>query len=258
MKPKKHLGQHFLKNKFYLNLIAKSLEIKKEDVILELGAGGGNLTCYLQKAKKIIAIEIDKNLVEILKRKKIKNLKIISEDLRKLDLNLLIKKYQVTKICGNIPYYLSGFLLREILELKTFPQLLVFLLQKEVGQKIIAKNKKENFLSIAFKLVGEPKIIATLKKELFFPPPKIDSVILKINFFKKQKPLEFRTKFYKFLKLGFLHPNKFLISNLAEVYPKEKLKEIFRSQNLSLKSRAHQLSLDHWLLLFKKLQRKTI
>ena len=115
MKPKKYLGQHFLKNKFFLNLIAKSLEIKEKDTILEIGAGYGNLTQFLIKAKKVIAIEIDASLVKILEQKNYKNLKIILQDIRKIDLNSLIKKEKINKICGNLPYYLSGFLLRKIL-----------------------------------------------------------------------------------------------------------------------------------------------
>ena len=254
MKIKKHLGQHFLKSKFHLNLIAKSLKIKKEDVILEIGAGEGNLTRFLKKAKKIIAIEIDKDLVNKLEKRKIKNLEIILEDVRKIDLNFLIEKYKITKICGNIPYYLSGFLFRKILELNHFPEILVFLIQKEMAQKIVPK-KNENFLSIAFKLVGKTKIISFLKKELFFPKPKVDSAILKVEFFKTQKSLDFRKKFFEFLKLGFLHPNKILISNLAKKYPKEKLKEIFKKYNLSLNLRAYHLSLKDWLILFKEIQK---
>ncbi len=159
MKTKKYLGQHFLKSKFYLTLIAKSLDIKKEDIILEIGAGNGNLTKFLGGARKIIAVEVDKTLAEELKKIKMKNLEIILEDIRKINLDSLIEKYKITKICGNIPYYLSGFLFRKILELNHFPETLVFLIQKEMAQKIVPK-KNENFLSIAFKLIGKTQIIS--------------------------------------------------------------------------------------------------
>jgi len=254
MKTKKYLGQHFLKSKFYLTLIAKSLDIKKEDIILEIGAGNGNLTKFLGGAKKIIAVEIDKTLAEELKRIKMKNLEIILEDIRKINLDSLIEKYKITKICGNIPYYLSGFLFRKILELNHFPETLVFLIQKEMAQKIVPK-KNENFLSIAFKLIGKIKIISFLKKDLFFPKPKVNSAILKIEFLKVQRSLNFRKNFFKFLKLGFLHPNKLLISNLSKKYPKEKLKEIFKKYNFSLNLRAYHLFLKEWLMLFKEIQK---
>ena len=255
MKPKKSLGQHFLKSRFHLRLIAKNLEIKKDDVILEIGAGEGNLTKFLKKAKKIIAIEIDPKLIEKLKEKRIENLEIIEKDIREIDLEALIKKYQINKICGNIPYYLSGFLLRKILELENLPEILVFLLQKELAQKIAGKEK-ENFLSLAFKLIGEVKIVALVEKNHFFPKPKVDSAILKIKFFSSQKPVKFKKNFYEFLKLGFRQPRKFLISNLKEKYPQKKLEEVFKTLNFPLNLRAHQLKLNQWLDLFKKIEEK--
>ncbi len=253
-KAKKFLGQVFLKDKKILSLIAKSLEIHSKETILEVGAGYGNLTEFILKEiknkGKIIAIEKDKELIKVLREKfgEEKKLEIISGDIREIDLEKFLQEKKINKIVANLPYYLTGFFLRNLLDLKKYPSRVVLMLQKEVAEKIL--SPKSNFFSLSFSLVAKVKKIKIVNREKFSPKPKVDSLILKIDFLKKQKSFSFRQEFFSFLKKCFSHPRKTLLSNLKRYERKEKIEEIFQKLSLSKKNRPQELSLNDYLKIF--------
>ena len=247
----KKFGQNFLGNEKALGKIAEVLEIEKNETILEIGGGSGNLTKkLLGKTDNLIVIEKDKRLIEELKKlSKSETFQVIQGDCRDILSNVTenLGKY---KICGNIPYYLTGQLLRIIQELKNVPQVVVFTIQKEVAERIAGKEK-ETQLSIITKLWAEPEIMMKLKAEDFYPQPKVDSSIIKLAVLSKEKRIKNEKEVINLVKVGFLAPKKTLYNNLSSKFDKEKIKKAFEAMNFSDKIRAHDLSVEMWINLAK-------
>jgi 16S rRNA (adenine1518-N6/adenine1519-N6)-dimethyltransferase len=251
------MGQHFLKSKKIINEIVKAAEIKKGDLVLEVGPGRGILTeALLKKAGEVIAVEKDKSLAEFLKEKfkNHKNLKLIHGDILKFKNLKLIGNWKLEignyKVVANLPYYITSHFLRQFLTTPTQPELMVLMLQKEVAQRITAKNGRESLLSISVKAYGWPKIIKTISKKYFSPAPKVDSAIIKIdkiskNFFNAQNVRGSTSNilsekgFFDLVRKGFSQKRKMLKNNLkisAEALKKCGLNEKVRAEELSLKN----------------------
>jgi len=263
LKPKKRLGQVFLKNKTFLSKIVQAGGISSKDTVLEIGPGTGILTEALLKiGAKVLAIEKDPQLVTFLKEKfkTNKNLTVIQADIRDFIRNqefknskLKIKNY---KVVGNIPYYLTSYLLKLILELEKKPEIIVFMIQKEVAQRIIAKSPKMNLLAVSVQFFAKPEIIVSVPKTAFYPQPKVDSIIIKLTPYSHSIIASDETlpasrqesQFFKIVKAGFSHPRKLLISNLSQSLkiPREQLQETFSKIGLSFNTRAQNLSLKDW------------
>ena len=255
--PQKKFGQNFLINKNISYKILEAAEIKNDDVVLEIGPGLSFLTKELAKrAKKVIAIEKDINMVEILERElsDFKNIKIINQDILKIK-SLKIKNY---KIVANIPYYITGPIIKKFLLTKERPSLIVLMVQKEVAQRIVAKSPKANFLSNFVQFLAEPKIIAIVKKENFFPKPKVDSAIIKLVP-KENVDFIFLKKFFIILKAGFSHPRKTILNNFSEYFKidKEEIKNLLKKTGISENKRAENLKKEEWFLLVDKFNPKS-
>jgi 16S rRNA (adenine1518-N6/adenine1519-N6)-dimethyltransferase len=240
MYKKKSLGQHFLHNAHYLGKVADSLHIKPGETVVEVGPGDGALTeVLLARGAKVIALEKDTRLISVLKEKFAeKDFKVIEGDALEFDTSKL-KKY---KVAGNIPYYISGALFKKFLTEKNQPSTLVFLIQKEVAQRI-AREKKESILSLSVKAYGKPKYVATVPRGAFSPPPKVDSAILSVSDISRHnfKNAAHEKRFFEFVKLGFGQKRKLLASNL---------KKILGERSFALgKIRAEDVPLEEWLTL---------
>ena len=251
---KKSLGQNFLKSKEALRALVEAGKIEPTDTILEVGPGKGALTAELLKvAGKVIAIEKDHRLIEIL-REQFKNeigsgkLEVIEGDV--LEYNPSLSDY---KIIANIPYYITGSFLQKFLESDNQPSKMVLMLQREVAQRIVAKDGKESILSISVKAYGTPRYVMTVKAKYFSPEPKVDSAIIAIeniskDFFKEVS----EEKFFKIMKAGFAHKRKMLIGNLVGVRLLQRLQEsdslhnIFSEIGIPEKARAEDISLSDW------------
>lgn len=256
MKTKKTLGQHFLNSKSILNTIRDAADVIADDIVLEIGPGRGSLTEILTIfAGKVIAVEKDRGLVEHLKEKFSKEIKhnrleILEEDILDFDPNILsfYKDFDY-KVVANIPYYITGAILRKFLGAKYKPSLMVLMIQKEVAQRITARDKKESILSVSVKAYGKPKIVKNVSKKYFHPQPKVDSAILLIEnisnkFFEKID----EKKFFEIVKAGFLHKRKLLLGNLISggFGKREEIENIFKKLKISEKTRAENLSLKDW------------
>lgn len=267
VRPSKRLGQNFLNDKRTLQKIVEAAELKPDDVVLEIGPGLGNLTTELaKKAKKVIAVEKDENLVKILKDLlgglNIRNVEIIHGD--------ILKIFDLTspKIVANIPYYLTSPLIRKFLEAKNPPEFMVLLIQKEVAQRITARppdttrsagsgssraSRGMNLLAVSVQFYAEPKIIAYVSKKCFLPSPKVDSAIIKITPFKDDGRASPRQLFFKIVKAAFSQPRKQLLNNLSGGLKLNK-REITRwllENNIQPSQRAETLSVDDWIKLTK-------
>lgn len=254
------LGQHFLNSGQIAKKIADLADLSLNDTVLEIGPGRGILTqCLIKKAGQVIAIEKDEQLFEFLKEKfsKATNLELINADIR----DFLNTKYQILntkyKVVANIPYYLTSYLFRLLLEKsKTKPKKIVLMIQKEVAQRICAKPPKMNLLALSVQAYGKPKIAFVVKRGSFSPPPKVESAVLIIDeissgFFTQNKIKE--KDFFEFLKLGFSQPRKTLVNNLGQKYEKSKIKNALQNCELNENTRPQNLSLENWLCLFKKI-----
>lgn len=245
MKPNKTLGQNFLICKNIVEDIIKSAEIKPSDFILEVGPGKGALTEALVKAApkgKVVATEKDPRMVEFLKEQfsTAKNLEIIEGDILEMFPSSELKT-QNYKVVANIPYYLTSHLIRVFLEAKKQPELMVLMVQKEVAERVVAKDGKESLLSISVKAYGEPKITKKVPASCFYPKPNVDSAVLKISGINKKNFGKTTEKdFFETLKRGFAHKRKLLASNLSAP------KDIFEKCGLPTNIRAEKLSPKDW------------
>jgi len=248
IEPNKRLGQNFLIDNNIVEKLIKNADISKDDTILEIGSGLGTLTKEIAKqAKKVITIEKDKKLIEILKEvlKDYENIEIINEDILKYKLDL--KNY---KIIANIPYYLTSHLIRMFLESNNPPKEIILLMQKEVAQRICVKPPRMNLLSISVNFYANPKIISYISKNCFWPLPKVDSAIIKINDIKKPEGID-EKKFFQIVKASFSSPRKQLANNLQSInIPREQTKRALAKCGLNPQARAQELSVDDWILLF--------
>ncbi len=254
MRAKKSLGQHFLRSQKALSDIVDASDPNANDVILEIGPGEGVLTKRLLTfAAKVIAVEKDDNLYEFLKEN-------FSEEIRKGKLDLIhgdilefnpqsLEFYEgfPYKIIANIPYNITGAIIRKFLSTELQPELMVLLVQKEVADRIVAKKEKESILSISVKAYGKPHYISTVKAGSFAPAPKVDSAIIAIEKISKDFFRGFSEKFFfELLHAGFSSKRKKVSSNLAEVCPKEDIKTVFQNLGLDENTRAEDLDIETW------------
>jgi len=253
---KKSLGQNFLTSDVVPKWLVTAGEVTAADTVLEIGPGTGALTrVLLATGAQVVAVEADSRAIAILEvafTAEIKRgqLTLHHLDARTLDVTSLKLQHQKFKVVANIPYCLSGFLLRTLLETAVQPTTLVFLMQKEVVARI-ARAKKESILSLSVKAFGVPKYIKTVTRGHFNPAPNVDSAILQITDinlknFKNNTDLAL---FFKLLHLGFGQKRKQLLGNLADVYPREQLVAVFTISGIPLTIRAEDVSLLIWFKL---------
>ena len=280
LQPVKRLGQHFLIDKKILRKIIRVANLKSEDIVLEVGPGTGNLTQELAKmAKKVVAIEKDPKMVEILKEtlKNFKNVDIINTDILKINTKTLktelpkeakVKmrtpfssplKPKNYKIVANIPYYLTSPLIRKFLESGNPPKEMILMVQKEVAQRIYAKPPNMNLLAISVQFYAKPEIISYVSKKSFWPEPKINSAIIKIA---PRQPAPyrngvsgagFRERFFRIVKAGFSQPRKQILNNLTKglKLDKEVVRAWLEKNKISPLQRAETLTVKDWILLTK-------
>src|SRR3989344_7718359 len=263
MRAKKSLGQNFLKSKIALRKIIEAGEVKKDDVILEIGPGKGVLTeKLLEYAGLVIAVEKDGGLYEFLKtkfKKEINNntLILVCEDILNFNTSNYNLETRTYKIIANIPYNITGAILKKFLTVKNQPESMILMVQNEVAKRIIGRDK-ESLLSISVKAYGEPKMIMRVQARYFSPKPKVDSAIIAIKnisrkLFENKKLVNvvnvagrqvFEAKFWEIVKTGFAHKRKKLSGNL---------KSTILELPLNLKNkRAEDLFLADWILLAKQ------
>ena len=249
----KRLGQHFLINESAIKKIVAALDLEPTDIIIEIGPGKGALTDELASQltgksgyKKLILIEKDRDLAAGLYKKYFQNkqIEIINDDALKALLKLTGKKNNY-KIIGNIPYYITGKLLRILSELEKKPELTVLMVQKEVAERIFSSPPQMNLLAAAVQFWAEPKILLTLKPEDFDPPPKINSAVIKLTTINKRQLTSDNDKYYKLLHIIFKQPRKTLMNNLKSGLDlsKNDIERALSSLKIDKNSRPQNLSL---------------
>lgn len=269
MKAKKHLGQHFLTSQKALFDMVDAGDIHADDIVLEIGPGKGVLTERLVAlADKVIAIEKDTDLIPLLKEKfadaiEKERLEILPRDILTFDpayvslcgaspRNLDTKRY---KLIANIPYYITGAIIEKFLSAEFQPERMVLLIQKEVAERIIARDQKsgnlggkQSVLSIAVSVYGTPRIVAKVPAGAFFPPPKLDSAILSIETISRDFFIDCPEKtFFEVVKFCFGKKRKQLIGSMSEYLgDRTKAQSVLQIANISEKARPETLLKEDW------------
>lgn len=252
--PNKNLGQNFLFDENALEKISE--DVNNEDIVIEIGPGLGTLTrLLLEKAKKVIVIELDTKMIEILQDrfKLYDNIEIINKDVLKIDFNELVseemKKYNNVnvKVVANLPYYITTEIITKLL--KTNINNITILIQKEVADRICAipGQKEAGAITYLVYYYADAQIIGNVSKECFIPNPKVESSIVKIN--KLEKPrVEVKDEelFFRIIKENFTKRRKTITNSLGNIIPKEKLTKILQKFNIPENVRGEELNINKY------------
>lgn len=253
IRPSKGLGQNFLINDGLLEKIVDSADIKKSDVILEIGPGIGNLTIRLaEKAAKVIAVEKDEKMMAILEQAvgTLPNIEIIQGDILSSESKAPVSGY---KVVANLPYYITSPVIRKFLESNNPPDEMVLMVQKEVAQRICSKPPRMSLLAASVQFYAEAKILFYVSKKSFWPKPKVDSAVIRITPADNLRAQISPDLFFRVVKAGFTQPRKQLANNLSNglKLDKETVKNRLEASDIQPSQRAETLTVDNWIKLAK-------
>lgn len=249
------LGQNFLTNKKVIDEIVEGADITKEDLVIEIGPGIGVLTAAAaEKAGKVIAIEIDTNLVTILgdTLAEFDNVKVINENVLKLNLAKIIEEeagyYKAVKVIGNLPYYITTAIIMKLLEEKLPVESITIMMQKEVAERIKAEPGSRIYgaISVAVQYYCSVNVVENVPKEYFMPMPKVDSAVLRLDV-RKEAPVNLLDEkmFFRCIKAGFSQRRKTLLNSLTGTgFGKGVISKCLVNAGIDGKRRAETLSLS--------------
>ncbi len=251
----KSLGQNFLINDDVINTIVDSAQINKEDLIIEIGPGLGTLTSkLLEKAKKVICIELDKRMVKILQNRfsLYNNFELINEDILKVNLKEIIEKelrnIQKVKIVANLPYYITTPIIMKLLEDKLNIESITVMIQKEVAKRLTAKpgKKLSGAITYAVNYYSDPEEIIVVPNSSFIPEPEVESEVIKLNL-RSIPPISVKDEelFFKFIKASFMQRRKTLVNGITNsgLMKKEEIKELLKKVGLEENVRGENLTM---------------
>ncbi len=254
MQSKRSLGQNFLMHPQIAERIVMSAQLPENGTVLEIGPGTGMLTrALLAKARKVVAVEADDELVPHLAETfateiTAGTLELIHGDIRSFNPTSLGIPYALV---ANIPYYITGEIMRMFLEAEHKPYSMTLLVQKEVAERIARSHDKQSILSLSIKAYGVPTYCFTVPRGSFRPAPNVDSAVISIQNIRNDafsSPME-EKMFFKVLKTGFAHKRKRLAKNLEDLVPASFALESLRSVGLDENIRSEDVPLDSWKVL---------
>jgi len=261
LKPNFTYGQNFLVDDFVLQDIVDAAEVTKADAVLEIGPGIGNLTRALcERAGFVLSLEKDPKFFPVLKaiKKDHQNLRFEIADALEFNFQDFFKAegYKSYKVVANIPYYITGKILKMLLGAKFKPASVTVLTQKEVARNLAAKAGDLGVLAISVQLFGEPKLVQVVPAKSFYPAPKVDSAIVRINVNKKPKyELEDEKRFFKIVKACFAGKRKQIHNTLVNNLHLDKSTVLQVLSQLKIKptARPQELSIEQWVELSDKI-----
>jgi 16S rRNA (adenine1518-N6/adenine1519-N6)-dimethyltransferase len=250
------LGQHWLFDQTSLKSVAAAGKITSQDIVLEIGPGHGSLTeVLLQKAKSVVAVEIDEELyINLTQKLTDEKLSLINQDILGFDLSTLNSGY---KVVANIPYYITAKSIHKLVTAHNPPSLVCLLVQKEVAQRLAANPGQLSVLGVSAQLYAKVKLHEVILAKMFQPPPKVDSQIVSLEL--RSEPLfdVENEKLIGLVKAGFSNRRKKLINSLSGVYDldKESYSNILRNLGIDDNVRAQELSLQQWYELYNQIRK---
>lgn len=259
LRPRKRLGQHFLVDEGILESIISAAELSSDDIVIEVGPGLGILTKKLAAAvARVVAVELDSRLVDALGKELADsgNVEIVHGDILKLAPQRLAGDYLASvdsersyKVVANLPYYITSPVLHHFLQASLKPSLMVVMVQKEVGEAIVASGGKMSLLAVGIQLYSKPTVIAHVPAKCFHPPPKVDSLVLRLDVYARPA-VEVRdvNSFLDMVSCGFRAPRKQLRNSLAQALgmPPSQIAPMLEKVGIDARRRAETLSLDEW------------
>lgn len=254
----KSLGQNFLVDESVIKNAVQEAKIGKEDLVIEIGPGLGTFTNeLLTKAAKVVCIEIDKKMIQVLQDrfKFFDNIEIINEDILKVDINKIIEENQDlnVKIMGNLPYYITTPIIMKLLESKLKIESITVMVQKEVADRLCAKTGTRDAGAITYTVeyYANSKQLLTVPNTSFIPMPNVESEVISLDIRKKTNDnVKDEGKLFKVIKYAFMQRRKTLINALQNTEiceSKEKIKDILNRLNINEKVRGEALTLDEFI-----------
>ena len=256
----KSLGQNFLISEDAVSSIIESASITKQDLIIEIGPGLGTLTQQLlEKAGKVICIELDTKMVNIITDRfsLYDNIQIINEDVLKVNLQEVIKKekqennFQNAKVVANLPYYITTPIIMKLLEDKLDIESITIMIQKEVAQRLLAEpgDTLSGAITYGIHYYTIPENVVEVTRDSFIPAPEVDSQVIKLNI-RKQPPVKVKSeeKLFKIIKLAFMQRRKTLINALSNgnLYTKTEINQMLEALEIDPKIRGEKLTLEQF------------
>ena len=251
IRPKKSLGQNFLVEPAGLKKVLQASALVGNEQVLEIGPGLGSLTVLLaQTARDVVAIEIDRHLFPALQDAlaPYENVKTILGDILETDLGPLLSDEPFV-VVANIPYYITSAIIRKLLEAKKRPSRMILTIQKEVAERIIARDGKMSLLALSVQVYGKPELVATIPASAFYPAPDVDSAVLKLTLYDEPLiPEKHMDLFFKLATAGFSQKRKTLRNSLTgglgiQAQDTERMLE---RAGIESNRRAETLSLEEW------------
>ena len=260
IRPNKSFGQNFLVDRAVLQQIVDAARLEPGEQVLEVGAGTGVLTRELAKlARRVVAVEIERDMIELLRdtTARYPNVELVTRSLLALDPREVFGQ-EPYKLVANLPYYITAPTFRHFLESENPPRLLVVMVQYEVAQRIVAVPGDLSLLGVSVQFYGKPELVAHVPARAFYPAPKVDSAILRIEVF-DQVPLtrKERDSFFRVVQAGFAEKRKQLHNALTHHLHRknEEIRDCLVAANIDPSRRAETLSIDDWMRLWEVLRR---
>ena len=262
LRPRKGLGQNFLVDPHVLLRLLAVAEIGSQDLVLEVGAGLGTLTQALaEQARRVVAVEVDQRLVDVLRQRlaAFSNVEIVRGDILTLDITRLLREEPTRdtppyKVVANIPYHITSAVLRHVLETVAGPQLIVLMVQREVAQRIVAKEGQMSLLAVSVRFYGQPSVVGRVSARAFYPVPKVNSAILRIiPHDELMLGGDDIAPFFKVVRAGFGQRRKQLRNALAHglAMPVDCVTRALVAAGIQPQRRAQTLSVDEWVKLYR-------
>ena len=266
IKANKSLGQNFLINEEVLSTIVNSSKISKDDVVIEIGPGLGTLTKFLlEEAGKVICIELDKKMIDILNERfsLYNNIEVINDDVLKVDLKALISRekenFKNVKVVANLPYYITTPIIMKLLEEKLDIESITVMIQKEVADRLIAipGEKLSGAITYTVYYYCESEKIMEVQNSSFIPEPEVTSEVIRLNV--RNNPVittDNPEKMFKVIKCAFMQRRKTLLNSLVNSRIFESKKEgerILKELNIDLNARAENLSIEDFANISNKI-----
>lgn len=255
MRPNKSFGQHLLVDRTILQQMVEAAELEADDQVLEVGAGTGVLTRELaRRVRRVVAVELEQDMLALLAKttSDFSNIELIARNLLYLNPEDVFGR-ECYKLVANLPYYITAPTFRHFLESANPPGLLVVMVQYEVARRIVALPGDLSLLGISVQFYGLPRIIARVPARAFYPAPKVDSAILRVDVHPQVPltPLE-RDSLFRLVQAGFAEKRKQLHNALAHgLHRKDaEVRTWLEAVGIEANRRAETLSIDEWLRLW--------
>ena len=259
MRPNKSFGQNFLIDRSVLERMVEAAAIEPDDQVLELGAGTGVLTRELaRRARRVVAVELERDMLTLLGKTTgaLPNVELLARNLLYLDPQEIFAQ-EPYKLVANLPYYITAPTFRHFLESANKPRLLVVMVQYEVARRICAGPGDMSLLGVSVQFYGQPGIVARVPARAFYPAPKVDSAILRVDVH-DHVPLSLaeRDSFFHVVQAGFAERRKQLHNSLTHHLHRknEEVRVCLAAANIDPSRRAETLTIDEWLRLWDKIK----